>query len=117
MNKLLAYLSVMTIACMASAPVLAGDYDDYDHGGAKAWHEKDGGKKMGKHEMSGTIENLDHKTGWVTVKTGEGNLNVHFPPDALKDLKTGDTITVHLGFTKGEEMKGMEMKDHGKMMK
>jgi hypothetical protein len=32
--------------------------------------------------------------------TGTGDLHLHFPPDTVKDLKDGDKITVHLGFTK-----------------
>jgi hypothetical protein len=30
-----------------------------------------------------------------------GELEPHFPPQALKDVKEDDQITVHLGFTKG----------------
>jgi hypothetical protein len=67
-------------------------------------------KKYGEHSMSGTISKIDHKTGMVTVKTGAGNLDVHFPPNDIKDLKEGDTITVNLSFTKG----GMEKKEEKK---
>ncbi len=68
------------------------------------------GKMMGEHKMAGTVEKIDHKTGRVTVKTGEGPLNLHFPPPSLKDLKEGDAITVQMGFTKGGGvMKGGEM--------
>lgn len=58
------------------------------------------GGMMGDHSMSGKITAID-KTGHVTVKTGAGNLRLHFPPDSLQGLKKGDTITVHLSFTRG----------------
>jgi hypothetical protein len=67
-------------------------------------------KMMGEHKMTGTVEKIDHKTGMLKFKTGEGNLELHFPPPTIKDLKAGDTITVKLGYTKGGEMKGGEMK-------
>ncbi len=121
MKKLLPYGIAAVIACMTTGTAVAGGYDDEYGGEAKAWHdkdmhEKDMGHKMGKHGMSGTIESIDQKTGWLKVKTEEGSLNVHFPPDSLKDLKNGDTITVYLSFSKGgETMKGSKMKGGEKM--
>jgi len=53
----------------------------------------------GKHSMSGEITNIDRSTGQVTVKTGAGDLDLHFPPQSLANLNKGDNITVHLGFT------------------
>lgn len=58
------------------------------------------GGMMGEHTMSGKITAID-KTGHVTLKTGAGNLRLHFPPDSLQGLKKGDTITVHLSFSRG----------------
>jgi hypothetical protein len=70
------------------------------------------GKMMGEHKMAGTVEKIDHKTGMMKVKTGMGDMELHFPPPSVKDLKEGDAITVQLGFTKGGgAMKGGEMKD------
>ena len=54
----------------------------------------------GEHDMPGTITSIDHKTGVVVVHSAPSNLSVHFPPDSIKDLKKGDKITVHLGFSK-----------------
>jgi hypothetical protein len=54
----------------------------------------------GEHDMSGPIKSINHKNGVVVVKSGPSDLKLHFPPDAIKDLKKGDTITVHLGFSK-----------------
>lgn len=111
MNKLLFYGIMAMISSMM--PGLAAD-EYYNRGEMGAWHDRDQKMmmgKLGKHGMTGMIETIDQKTGWLKVKTPEGSLTVHFPPDAIKDLKSGDTITVHLGFTKGGETMG------GKMMK
>jgi len=54
----------------------------------------------GEHDMSGTVKQLDHKTGMFMFQTkGGSELRLHFPPDQLKDVKDGDTLIVHLGFT------------------
>ena len=55
---------------------------------------------MGEHEMTGTIERIDHKSGVVKLETKPHDLELHFPPDAIKDLKKGDKITVHMSFRK-----------------
>lgn len=65
--------------------------------GAPAWAA--GGEMQGKHSMSGTVTMIDHTTGMLTLKTEEGNLKLHFPPATVKQLKEGDTITVHLSYT------------------
>ena len=56
------------------------------------------GMMMGEHDMSGTVESVS-SDDMVSVKTGHGTLKLHFP-NAAQDLKAGDTITVHLGYTK-----------------
>jgi hypothetical protein len=53
----------------------------------------------GEHSMSGKITDIDRDTGKVTLKTGAGDLDLHFPPQSLANLDKGDSITVHLGFT------------------
>jgi hypothetical protein len=55
----------------------------------------------GKHSMSGTISAIDHTTGMLTLKTGAGELKLHFPPPAVQKLKEGETITVHLSYSEG----------------
>jgi len=109
MNKLVlsGMVAMVAMACMISGAALA---DDPGHDDKGAWHDPDMKvKKMGRHEMSGKVESVDHKTGWIKVKTGEGVLNVHFPADSVKDLKDGEMITVHLSYTRGEEKKGGKM--------
>ena len=59
-----------------------------------------GDAMMGEHDMTGTIERIDHKTGVVKLETKPHDLELHFPPDSIKDLKKGDKITVHMSFKK-----------------
>jgi hypothetical protein len=55
---------------------------------------------MGGHDMTGTIDRIDHKTGVVKLESKPHDLELHFPPDSIKDLKKGDKITVHMSFKK-----------------
>jgi hypothetical protein len=55
---------------------------------------------MGKHTMPATVTSVDAKTGLVEVDSEGMALKVHFPPSSVADLKTGDKITLHLGFSK-----------------
>jgi hypothetical protein len=56
----------------------------------------------GHHSMDGEVTKVESKRGWIDVKTSEGSMKLHFPPDALADIKKGDRVTVELG-----------IKDHG----
>ena len=55
---------------------------------------------MGMHDMAATVSAVDAKTGVVDVNAGGTNLRLHFPPASLANVKAGDSITVHLAFTK-----------------
>ncbi len=61
-----------------------------------------GEQMMGKHKMTGTVDKIDHAKGTLMLKTGVADMALHFPPPSVKDLKNGDTITVEMGFMKGE---------------
>jgi uncharacterized membrane protein len=50
----------------------------------------------GRHSMDGQVTKVDSKRGWIDVKTSEGSMKLHFPPDALADVKKGDSVTVDL---------------------
>ena len=50
----------------------------------------------GQHSMDGQVTKVDAKKGWVDVKTPEGSMKLHFPPEALADVKKGDRVTVSL---------------------
>ena len=68
--------------------------------GAPVWAAT--AKVQGAHSMTGTITMIDHSTGMLTLKTSEGDLNLHFPPATVQKLKEGDTITVHLSYSQGK---------------
>ncbi len=55
---------------------------------------------MGMHDMPGTVTEVDHKTGMVEVESMNMKLKVHFPASTVADLKKGDKITLHLGYSK-----------------
>ena len=55
---------------------------------------------MGSHDMPATVLNVDHKTGIVDVESENMKLKVHFPSSAIADLKKGDKISLHLGYSK-----------------
>ena len=69
-------------------------------------HERMGKMGMhdmeGSHAMPGTVTAIDTKTGMVDVNAEGMALRVHFPPASLANLKNGDKITLHLGFSKAK---------------
>jgi hypothetical protein len=71
--------------------------------GAPAWAAT--AKLQGAHSMTGTVTMIDHATGMLTLKTAEGDLNLHFPPSTVQKLKQGDTITVHLSYSQSSTAK------------
>jgi len=67
-----------------------------DMGGMKGMHKN----MMGMHAMPATVTTADANTGMVDVMSEGMALKVHFPPAAMSSLKTGDKITLHMGFSK-----------------
>jgi hypothetical protein len=65
---------------------------------------------MGRHTMDGQVTSIDAKKGWVHVKTSEGTMIVHFPPESLQGVKKGDTITVSLALQDNGPAAGKERK-------
>jgi hypothetical protein len=59
-------------------------------------------KHQGEHAMSGTVTDIDPQTGKLSLSTEVGDLELHFPPSALKGVKEGDSLTVYLSFSKGD---------------
>lgn len=53
----------------------------------------------GEHSEVGTVRKIDHKTGIVNLKTQTADLQLHFSPASLRDIKEADTLTVQLGYT------------------
>jgi hypothetical protein len=52
------------------------------------------------HKMPATVKSVDATTGIVGVEAEGMALTLHFPPKSLVGLKTGDKITLHMGFSK-----------------
>jgi len=46
------------------------------------------------------VTSVDANTGLVGVEAGGMALTVHFPPKSMANLKVGDKITLHMGYTK-----------------
>ncbi|MFK2874988.1 hypothetical protein ISP13_15705 [Dyella lipolytica] len=65
------------------------------HPGMKSMHTL-----IGMHAMPATVSAVDTHTGVVDVTSEGMALKVHFPPAAMADLKAGDTITLHMGYSK-----------------
>jgi hypothetical protein len=67
-----------------------------------------GGMKMkmmhhamrGMHPMPATVSSVDTKTGIVEADAEGMSLKLHFPPASVADLKAGDKITLHMGYSK-----------------
>jgi hypothetical protein len=64
---------------------------------ASAQASKPAGEMTGHHTMEGQVTKVDAKKGWVDVKTPEGSMKLHFPPEALAGVKKGDSVSVELG--------------------
>jgi hypothetical protein len=65
------------------------------HPGMKSMHHL-----IGMHAMPATVSAVDTHTGVVDVTSEGMALKVHFPPAAVADLKAGDAITLHMGYSK-----------------
>jgi hypothetical protein len=64
---------------------------------ASAQAPKPAGDMMGHHMMDGQVTKVDAKRGWIDVKTAEGSMKLHFPPEALASVKKGDSVSIELG--------------------
>ena len=46
--------------------------------------------------VTGRVEVIDHKTGWVRVKAEERELRLQYPFYQIKDIRKGDIVNVRL---------------------
>jgi hypothetical protein len=58
------------------------------------------GAFAGRHTMVGEVTDIDATHGRATVRTSEGDLQLHFPPATLQTLRRGDRVSVDLGIRK-----------------
>lgn len=95
--------------CMAATTVYAQDAGSMNpapasssmgHSSSGAMHKMhhDGNGSM--HKMPASVTSVDTGTGVVGVDAGGMALTVHFPPKSVANLKVGDKITLHMGYTK-----------------
>jgi hyperosmotically inducible periplasmic protein len=54
------------------------------------------GDFSGQHTITGQVTSVDHANGHLALKTDHGDLMLHFPPQALNNVKQGDRIAVDL---------------------
>lgn len=59
-----------------------------------------GSSSASMHTMPATVTSVDQKTGLVEVNSEGMGLKLHFPPATLANVKAGDKITLHMGFSK-----------------
>lgn len=52
------------------------------------------------HSMPATVTSVDQKTGLIEVNSAGMALKLHFPPASLANVKSGDKITLKMGFSK-----------------
>ncbi len=103
-KSILSALSSLALVLVLSGVVLAQDSTPTSgmdkmgamHSDMKGMH----GNMMGMHMMPATVTAADAKTGMVDVTSEGMALKVHFPPTAMANLKAGDKITLHMGFSK-----------------
>lgn len=88
------------ILAFATAPAFAQDQGGMPGMDMKGMNMQGMGNMMGMHMMPATVTAIDSKTGLVDVLAGNMALKLHFPPASLAGVKSGDKITLHLGFSK-----------------
>lgn len=94
-----------------SGTAYSGEKEGMKHEGKESmeYEGKEKHKRMhGMHKMSGTITQIDKEKGTLTLDSKPVALELHFPPDSIKDLNEGDEISVKLGFEKSKEMESEE---------
>jgi hypothetical protein len=67
------------------------------------------GKFQGEHTMNGTISKIDRTKGTLTLQPDTETLDLHFPPEAIKDFSEGDEVSVHLGISKKDKLTSQKM--------
>jgi hypothetical protein len=53
----------------------------------------------GMHTIPATVTHADPKTGIVDVMADGMALKVHFPPDSMANLKSGDNIGLYMAYS------------------
>lgn len=94
LNTLTIVTLCLAFSVAAVTPVLAEQYGGH-------WNNKNMSadmKEKGEHHMDGTVTKVNHQTGFITVKTDDGALRLHYPPKSIKDVEDGTKVRLYLGF-------------------
>ena len=51
-------------------------------------------------EVTGTVKNVNEKSGKMVLDTADGPVNVTFPAEAVQGIKKGDQVTVSVALIK-----------------
>lgn len=51
-------------------------------------------------EVTGTVKNVNQKSGKLVLDTADGPVNVVFPAEAVSGIKSGDRVTVSVALIK-----------------
>jgi ferric-dicitrate binding protein FerR (iron transport regulator) len=51
-------------------------------------------------EVTGTVKNVNERSGKLVLDTADGPVNVKFPAEAVQGIKKGDQVTVSVGLVK-----------------
>ena len=54
------------------------------------------GGMRGQHRVVGEVTKVDKDKGTLTLKTDEGDMDLHFPPSALSNIKEGERVEVQM---------------------
>lgn len=97
-------LAVASTALLASTPLWAADMGSNMGGmsgmsGGQCTRYKTVGGETGVHSMTGRVAAINHHTGMIALKTDEGVLRLHFPPQSLKQVKKGEQLKINIGFS------------------
>ena len=85
----------LALSVSVATPVVAGQYG----GNSNDKNMASDSKEMGEHHMDGTVTKINHHTGFITVKTDEGSMRLHYPPKSIKDIKDGSKLRLYLGYS------------------
>ena len=58
------------------------------------------GQATGTQRVAGTVTQIDHRKGFVTLSTSDGAQKLYFPPQTIGSLKKGDRITARYAFAR-----------------
>ena len=99
------FLAISAFAILLATPTLAQSNQGMQGmqdmpGMGKHGSGMDHMNMMGMHMMPATVTSIDMNTGIVEATSQGMKLRLHFPPASLANVKAGDKITLHLGFTK-----------------